>query len=134
MSGRFGNPIEIGAVVVFQVRDTAQALFAVEDYRHYVDVQIETAIRRLASIHPYDDSDHRQDGITLRGDSEQVAAELERELDRFVAAFVGSMNFIERWPEPWALPSGERPGGPGLRPGRPGPPCDGRPAAGPGTG
>ena len=75
-----GNPIEIGAVVVFQVRDSAKALFAVEDYRHYVDVQIETAIRRLASIHPYDDSDHRQDGITLRGDSEQVASELEREL------------------------------------------------------
>jgi len=75
-----GNPIEIGAVVVFQVQDTAKALFAVEDYRHYVDVQIETAIRRLASIHPYDDSDHRQDGITLRGDSEQVASELEREL------------------------------------------------------
>ena len=75
-----GNPIEIGAVVVFHVQDTAKALFAVEDYRHYVDVQIETAIRRLASIHPYDDSDHRQDGITLRGDSEQVASELEREL------------------------------------------------------
>jgi len=75
-----GNPIQIGAVVVYQVHDTARALFAVEDYRHYVDVQIETAIRRLASIHPYDDSDHRQDGITLRGDSEQVASELEREL------------------------------------------------------
>ena len=75
-----GNPIEIGAVVVFHVRDTAQALFAVEDYRHYVDVQIETAVRRLASIHPYDDSDHREDGITLRGDAQEVAGELEREL------------------------------------------------------
>jgi regulator of protease activity HflC (stomatin/prohibitin superfamily) len=75
-----GNPIEIGAVVVFHVHDTAKALFAVEDYRHYVDVQIETAVRRLASIHPYDDSEHRQDGITLRGDAQEVAAELEREL------------------------------------------------------
>jgi regulator of protease activity HflC (stomatin/prohibitin superfamily) len=75
-----GNPIQIGAVVVFQVRDTAQALFAVEDYRHYVDVQVETAVRRLASIHPYDDSESHADGITLRGDSEDVAAELEREL------------------------------------------------------
>lgn len=82
-----GNPIEIGAVVVFQVRDTAQALFAVEDYRHYVDVQIETAVRRLASIHPYDDSEHSENGITLRGDSEDVAAELERELhDRLIRA------------------------------------------------
>ena len=75
-----GNPIEIGAVVVYQVRDTAQALFAVEDYRGYTDVQVETAVRRLASVHPYDDSEHRADGITLRGDSEQVASELETEL------------------------------------------------------
>ncbi len=77
-----GNPIEIGAVVVYQVRDTAQALFAVEDYRGYTDVQVETAVRRLASIHPYDDSEHRKDGITLRGDSEQVAGELETELQQ----------------------------------------------------
>jgi regulator of protease activity HflC (stomatin/prohibitin superfamily) len=77
-----GNPIEIGAVVVYQVRDTAQALFAVEDYRGYTDVQVETAVRRLASIHPYDDSEHRKDGITLRGDSEQVAEELETELQQ----------------------------------------------------
>lgn len=75
-----GNPIEIGAVVVFQVRDTAQALFAVEDYRSYTDVQVETAVRRLASVHPYDDSELREDGITLRGDSEQIAGELETEL------------------------------------------------------
>ena len=77
-----GNPIEIGAVVVYQVSDTAQALFAVEDYRGYTDVQVETAVRRLASIHPYDDSEHRKDGITLRGDSEQVATELEAELQQ----------------------------------------------------
>lgn len=78
----FGNPIEIGAVVVFQVRDTAQALFAVEDYRHYVDVQIETAVRRLASTHPYDEFDGETDTITLRGDSEDVARELEEELQQ----------------------------------------------------
>jgi len=45
-------------------------------------VQVETAVRRLASIHPYDDSEHRKDGITLRGDSEQVAKELETELQQ----------------------------------------------------
>lgn len=72
-----GNPIEIGAVVVFQVRDTAQALFDVEDYMQYVDVQIETAVRRLASIHPYDDSDVPDAAISLRGDSEDVADELQ---------------------------------------------------------
>jgi regulator of protease activity HflC (stomatin/prohibitin superfamily) len=78
----FGNPIEIGAVVVYQVRDTAQALFAVEDYRHYTDVQIETAVRRLASTHPYDEFDGDKERITLRGDSEDVARELETELQQ----------------------------------------------------
>ncbi|RKZ11614.1 SPFH domain-containing protein [bacterium] len=75
-----GNPIEIAAVVVYRVHDTAQALFAVEDYRTYTDVQIETAVRRLASVHPYDDSEGEGEKITLRGDSEQVATELETEL------------------------------------------------------
>jgi len=74
-----GNPIEIGAVVVFQVRDTAQALFDVEDYMHYADVQIETAVRRLASTHPYDDSEDTN-LISLRGDSEDVNNELQKQL------------------------------------------------------
>jgi nucleotide-binding universal stress UspA family protein len=77
-----GNPIEIGAVVVWHVRDTAQAQFDVEDYFQYVDVQIETAVRQLAKSHPYDDhsSEGDLDIPSLRTDSEQVAAELEREL------------------------------------------------------
>jgi len=70
-----GNPIEIGAVVVWQVKDTAQALFDVEDYEQYVDIQIETAVRALASTHPYDEH-NETDVVSLRGDSEQVAAEL----------------------------------------------------------
>lgn len=74
-----GNPIEIGAVVVYQVRDTAQAVFDVEDYRHFTDVQVETAVRKLASIHPYDDNSS-SDAISLRGDSEEVADELKTEL------------------------------------------------------
>lgn len=74
-----GNPIEIGAVVVYHVNDTAQATFDVEDYRHFADVQVETAVRKLASIHPYDDNSE-SDAISLRGDSEDVARELQREL------------------------------------------------------
>lgn len=81
-----GNPIEIGAVVVYRVRDTAQASFDVEDYRRYADVQVETAVRRLASTHPYDDYEDRPETISLRGDSEVVAdelmAELQARLDR----------------------------------------------------
>jgi regulator of protease activity HflC (stomatin/prohibitin superfamily) len=77
-----GNPIEIGAVVVWQVRDTAQAAFDVEDYRHYVDVQIETAVRQLASTHPYDEGQAEGHPVTLRGDAEVCAGELREELQR----------------------------------------------------
>ncbi len=75
-----GNPIEIGAVVVWRVEDTAQALFDVVDYEQYVDIQIETAVRQLASSHPYDISLEDSDTITLRGNSEEVAGELEKAL------------------------------------------------------
>ena len=77
-----GNPIEIGAVIVWQVRDTAQATFDVADYTEYVDVQTEAAVRNLANHHPYDDSLAPADVTTLRGDTEKVAAELEEELQR----------------------------------------------------
>jgi len=75
-----GNPIEIGAVVVWQVRDTAQARFDVEDYNEYVDVQIETAIRHLAKTHPYDDNVADHDVPSLRGDTAETADELKAEL------------------------------------------------------
>lgn len=79
-----GNPIDVGAVVVWQVRNTAQAVFDVDDYDDYVDVQIETAVRHMAKSHPYDDSsdDVDETAVTLRGDSEQVADELQAELQQ----------------------------------------------------
>lgn len=79
-----GNPIEVGAVIVWQVHDTAQAAFDVDDYMHYVDIQIETAVRHMAKSHPYDVSSDQVDpnAITLRGDSDQVAAELQGELQQ----------------------------------------------------
>ncbi|MGQ0553318.1 MAG: SPFH domain-containing protein [Planctomycetota bacterium] len=75
-----GNPIEIGAVVVWQVRDTAQAVFDVENFVNFVDVQIETAVRSLASTHPYDEGQAEGHSVTLRGDAEQIAVELRTEL------------------------------------------------------
>lgn len=82
-----GNPIEIGAVVVWKVRDTAQALFDVDAYEEYVDVQIETAVRELAKAHPYDDGQHPDDVKSLRGDSDVVSEELMQELhERLVRA------------------------------------------------
>jgi regulator of protease activity HflC (stomatin/prohibitin superfamily) len=77
-----GNPIEIGAVVVWQVEDSAQALFEVDDYEHYVTIQAETAVRHLAGAYPYDhmSDDEAQAAATLRGSSAAVSEALRVEL------------------------------------------------------
>lgn len=72
-----GNPIEIGAVVVWQVADTAQALFDVENYQEFVDVQIEAAVRQVARSHPYDEGQDTAEVTSLRGDCGEVAEELQ---------------------------------------------------------
>lgn len=77
-----GNPIEIGAVVVWQVRDTAQARFDVENFESYVNVQIETAIRHLASTHPYEEAMVAGAQQSLRGSTEELATELKAEVQR----------------------------------------------------
>ena len=73
-----GNPIEMAAQVVWRVTDTAQALFDVEDYKAFVKVQIEAAVRTIGSRYPYDDFEHQE--VTLRGNSDQVRSELRTEL------------------------------------------------------
>ncbi len=73
-----GNPIEIAAQVVWRVTDTAQALFDVDDYRAFVMVQIEAAVRTIGSRYPYDDYTHQE--VTLRGAHDQVGTELRAEL------------------------------------------------------
>jgi regulator of protease activity HflC (stomatin/prohibitin superfamily) len=73
-----GNPIEMAAQVVWRVTDTAQALFDVEDYKAFVKVQIEAAVRTIGSRYPYDDFEHQE--VTLRGNSDQVKSELRTEL------------------------------------------------------
>ena len=75
-----GNPIEIGAVVVWRVRDTAQAAFDVEDHASYVQVQTESAVRHLASMHPYDTP--HDDETSLRGSSDGINDELQQELEQ----------------------------------------------------
>jgi len=72
-----GNPIEIGAVVVWRVTDSAKALFNVDNYESFITVQAETAIRYLASRFPYDAA---QDVESLRGSQDEVAAELREQL------------------------------------------------------
>ncbi len=73
-----GNPIEIGAIVVWRVVDTAAACFVVDDFESYVRIQSEAAVRNLATHHPYDGHDENQ--ISLRGHTDAVAGELAREL------------------------------------------------------
>ena len=73
-----GNPIEIAANVVWRVTDTAQALFDVAEYKEFIEIQIESAIRTIGSKYPYDDIEHQE--VTLRGDAEVVNADLEAEL------------------------------------------------------
>jgi regulator of protease activity HflC (stomatin/prohibitin superfamily) len=72
------NPIEMAAQVVWRVVDTAQALYDVDDYRAFVVVQIEAAVRTIGSRYPYDDFSHAE--VTLRGNHDQVGAELRAEL------------------------------------------------------
>jgi regulator of protease activity HflC (stomatin/prohibitin superfamily) len=72
-----GNPIEIAAVVVWRVQDTAEALFEVDHYESYVKIQSESAVRHLASAYPYDASD---EVVSLRGATDDVSQHLQREL------------------------------------------------------
>ena len=82
-----GNPVEIAAVVVWRVVDTAEAMFEVEDFENYVKVQTESAIRNLASRYPYDS--HDDEKVSLRGNTAAVAGELKREIqDRLAKAGV----------------------------------------------
>ncbi len=76
VNDQHGNPIEIGAVIVWQVVDTARALFDVENYAQFVDIQSETAIRALASEYPYDTQ--RDDEISLRGSQQEIAEMLKQ--------------------------------------------------------
>ncbi|MFN5781711.1 MAG: SPFH domain-containing protein [Novosphingobium sp.] len=75
-----GNPIEIATNVVWRVSDTAQALYDVDDYKAFVEVQIEAAVRSIGSRYPYDDIEHQE--VTLRGSHDEVNGELLAELNR----------------------------------------------------
>lgn len=78
-----GNPVEIAAVVVFRVIDSARAIFDVTNYEQFVEIQSETALRHVATKYPYDN--FGEVGFSLRGNAEEVAAELTRELQERLA-------------------------------------------------
>ncbi len=82
VNDHLGNPIEIGAVVVWKVVDTAEAVFEVDDFEHYVQVQSEAALRNLATRYPYDtfSEEHHEHEVALRSHTQQIAEELKVEV------------------------------------------------------
>jgi hypothetical protein len=81
VNDKLGNPIDIGAVIVWKVEDTFKAAFEVDDYEQYVVIQSEAAVRHLAQSYPYDSfEDEGKEGLTLRSSTEEVRAVLEHEL------------------------------------------------------
>lgn len=80
VNDKVGNPIMIGIVLVWKVENTFNAAFEVDDYEHFVDVQSEAAVRKLAGHYPYDNFDDEQAELTLRSGQDEVNHVLEEEL------------------------------------------------------
>ncbi|WP_405543892.1 SPFH domain-containing protein [Streptomyces goshikiensis] len=80
----YGNPIELAAVVVWRVEDTARAVFEVEDFTEFVETQTEAAVRHIAIEYPYDS--HDEGGLSLRGNAEEITEKLAVELHARVEA------------------------------------------------
>jgi regulator of protease activity HflC (stomatin/prohibitin superfamily) len=85
VNDKMGNPIEIAAVIVWQVSDTYKAAFEVADYTNYIKIQSEAAVRHLATSCPYDHMEDEHADITLRDGGEQVNVLLEKELNERLA-------------------------------------------------
>jgi len=87
VNDKIGNPIKIGFVLVWRVSETYKAAFEVDDYQHFVLVQSDAALRKLAGLYPYDNLEDHEAVMTLRSGGEEVNDELEREIrERLVIA------------------------------------------------
>lgn len=80
VNDKIGNPIMIGVVLVWRVQETFRAAFQVDDYEHFVNIQTEAAIRKLAGLYPYDNFEDHEAEVTLRSGGEEVNDQLEKEL------------------------------------------------------
>lgn len=80
VNDKVGNPIKIGVVLVWKVENTFKAAFQVDDYKHFVLVQSEAALRKMAGAYPYDNFEDEEADLTLRSGGEQVNKELENEI------------------------------------------------------
>jgi regulator of protease activity HflC (stomatin/prohibitin superfamily) len=86
-----GNPVEIAAIVVWQVADTARSTYAVDSYENFVSVQAESALRHVANTHPYDDAESNE--TSLRGATDVVAGELAAEVAERVS--IAGVEIVE---------------------------------------
>ena len=87
VNDKVGNPIKIGLVLVWKVEDTFKAAFQVDDFQHFVLVQSEAALRKLAGVYPYDNFEDEEADLTLRSGGEQINRELEEEVsERLILA------------------------------------------------
>jgi len=93
VNDKLGNPIMIGIVLVWKVEETFKAAFQVDDYNRFVEIQSESAVRKLAGHYAYDNFDDEQSEITLRGGGEEVNHVLEKELSERL--LIAGINVIE---------------------------------------
>jgi regulator of protease activity HflC (stomatin/prohibitin superfamily) len=93
VNDKIGNPVMIGVVLVWRVRDTYKAAFDVDDYEHFVNIQSEAAVRKLAGNFPYDNLEDEDAKITLRGGADEVNHMLEAEITERLA--IAGIEVIE---------------------------------------
>ncbi|HOK25715.1 MAG TPA: SPFH domain-containing protein [Bacteroidales bacterium] len=93
VNDKIGNPIKIGLVLVWKVEDTYKAAFEVDDYQHFVLVQSDAALRKLAGLYPYDNFEDHEATLALRSGGEEINNELEREISERLA--IAGINVIE---------------------------------------
>jgi regulator of protease activity HflC (stomatin/prohibitin superfamily) len=93
VNDKIGNPIMVGAVLVWQVQDTYKAAFDVDDFQHFVLVQSDAAMRKLAGDYPYDEFEDTDDEISLRAGGAEVNHELEEEMRKRLA--IAGIKVIE---------------------------------------
>jgi regulator of protease activity HflC (stomatin/prohibitin superfamily) len=92
INDEIGNPIEVGIIVIWEVQDTAKAIFNVDDYTNFLSSQSDSALRNIVRMYPYDAPEDR--GVqSLRGDSQEISAKLKHEIQRNVR--VAGLNIID---------------------------------------
>lgn len=92
INDELGNPIEVGIIVIWEVQDTAKALFNVDDYKSFLSAQCDSALRNIVRMYPYDSP---EDSVvqSLRGDSQEISAKLKAEIQRNVK--VAGLNIVD---------------------------------------